>query len=449
MLEIVTPIPAPKRVRTTSELSTFLNCRRKYELRNVKRLRPTVTKRWSAFGTAFHRFDELYHSGESPEAAIAKVRSIFFGDDITNTEHENAWEGFVQIALGYANEYPVRPRSAAGDSWVEEVISGLRFRADLLEVPFKIPIFTPGGRRSAKAEYAGIFDGIVEDEDGGLWLYETKTAANLTEAFFDKLGFDRQVLRYVYAARLIFGSRKQVKGVLYSAVSKTAPRAPETRQDGSLSTAAVVTSPSLLAEALAAVRWLCVEKAGATREPDLQAVVEIWDLALAVTFVAHTLDVDTTEAWGALEKRAQALDEGKPREAAQKKVDKAKADQAKYRDLAETAAGRLFYARRFREIGNDVLEEVQWELYQLDRDVQLAEQEGRFYPNDRACDQMGGCEYRDLCLKGIHDGFVEQPVRHTELPPEGFLMPSNPRPIRSALADVLKALESDQQLEAE
>ncbi len=435
----VLPLNTAKRTRTTSEMSTFLTCRRKYQLRNVQHLRPKQSKGWALWGSAFHKLDELVHSGQSLVDALAQSRTVFYGNDGCSEQLTESWEGFVQVAAQYVEAHPTETINATGNVFgVRELHSGLRFYTDLLEVPFKVPIFTPGGRRSAHAEYAGIFDGIVEDANGSLWLYETKTAATLTEAFFDKLGFDRQTLRYVYAARQIFGDR--VKGVLYNAVCKVAARQPDVRQDGTLSTAAVIATPGLLKDALLqcldGIRERAGEKVGSCED-----VAMGWAILPATQYLAHVLNEDTEAAWGQLTHRVQCEPAGKAQEASMKRIEKAKADQAKYRDLMQSAERRLFHARRYREVDNETLEEIQWELYELDRDIHHAEQAGRFFPNDRACDQMGGCDFRDLCLKGKSDQYEEAPKRHVELPPEGFLTPTHPRPVRSALVGVLTMLQ--------
>jgi hypothetical protein len=428
---------ATKRVRTTTSLSTFLTCRRKFELRHIQRLRPIHPPSWSRFGSAFHRFDEAYHAGESVEAALTLARPVFFGDNPEDTQVDK-WDDFCTICHGYADAYPIlSDRDPKGCPFTRERNTGLVFRSELQETPFKVPVFTPKGRCSAQAEYSGVFDAIVEDASGDLWVFETKTVANLTEGFFDKLAIDRQALRYVYAARQIFGPR--VKGLIYNAVSKTAPRPPGRRQDGWMSTAAVVSSPMLVEEVLATCRREFLERQG---ESSVESLLTGGDIALAVAYLAHDLREEMASWWATLEGRAKA-EPAATGEKLLKLIAKAQQDQQKYRQILEANAKRLLISRRVRLVTDEELEEVQWELYQLDRDIHLAEQEGHFYPNDRSCDAMGGCEFREYCLKRNAQAYEVAANRHVELPEDGFLTPTNPRPVKSKLTALTELLRED------
>jgi hypothetical protein len=416
-------------------MSVFQTCRRKYALRTVHRLRPKVAPNWSRFGKAFHKFDEAYHSGLSTEEAIAKAREVFWEGIEDAGEAKETWEPFVQIVNHYSETYPVIHERVAGRAvLVREPLTRLTFFPELLEIPFRAVIYTPGGRKSHRAIYSGVLDGIVEDAERNLWVYETKTAANLTEAFFDKLGFDRQTLRYVYAGRQIFGPR--LKGVLYNVVSKSPARLPSKRQDGGLSTAPVVTTPAMFLQVLA-------ECAQALRPTgSFTTLIEIADsapISEAAAYFAHILNEDTTEAWIRLERRAEG-EPTKSRETLLKRVAKAKQDQEKYREQLVAAEKRLFQARRFRAVDDIELEEIQSELFELDQAMHEAEKNAWFWPNDRACDMFGGCEYREYCLKGNTQKYEEAPAVHVELPEEGFLTATNPRPIRSQLTNLAEFL---------
>ncbi len=70
----------------------------------------------------------------------------------------------------------------------------------------------------------GMFDGVFEDENGDLWLFETKTKSRIDEnALSDCLPLDRQVMLYLHALRVVYGGRR-VRGVLYNVIRRPSNR---------------------------------------------------------------------------------------------------------------------------------------------------------------------------------------------------------------------------------
>lgn len=69
----------------------------------------------------------------------------------------------------------------------------------------------------------GIFDGVFEDENGDLWLFETKTKGVIDEfEIQDGMHLDVQVMLYLYAIYRVYG--RWPKGVKYNVIRKPTVR---------------------------------------------------------------------------------------------------------------------------------------------------------------------------------------------------------------------------------
>lgn len=75
--------------------------------------------------------------------------------------------------------------------------------------------------------YHGKLDSIVEDERGGWWILDYKTAKAFDTA---KLSLDQQISRYCWAAEQSLDH--EIEGMLYIQASKSPPRAPKMTQKG-------------------------------------------------------------------------------------------------------------------------------------------------------------------------------------------------------------------------
>lgn len=90
----------------------------------------------------------------------------------------------------------------------EEVYGNTKLKMLQVTVPFAVKAFG--------VWLFGWFDGILEDEQGDLWIYEAKTMGNWNR--LNQLPMDKQISLYIYAARR---SGINVKGVMFDAILTT------------------------------------------------------------------------------------------------------------------------------------------------------------------------------------------------------------------------------------
>lgn len=99
-----------------------------------------------------------------------------------------------------------------------------------VEKQFSFKHFPKVGHSQDKRAYSipinGIFDGVFEDDNGDLWLFETKTKSQIDEfEIQDAMQLDVQVMLYLYAIKQVYG--RWPKGVKYNVIRKPIVRKKE------------------------------------------------------------------------------------------------------------------------------------------------------------------------------------------------------------------------------
>ena len=200
---------------TFSSLKTYLNCRKKYEFRVIKKLVPISDKSEALFfGSIWHNMMEIYHDpdgGDISEKFDAIKNAMRKALPNMNTDDKDM-QTFMRLDAmmqGYI------------DKWYDD------FRVLSVEHEFDQPIFHPAtSRKSRSFIMRGKVDGLVEMPDGDLYILEHKTADRIDGSYIEKLPMDFQTHLYaMYLSRMI---GRPIVGVLYNVIQKTKIR----RRDG-------------------------------------------------------------------------------------------------------------------------------------------------------------------------------------------------------------------------
>jgi len=179
---------------TYSLMAVAKDCPRKLYLRYVRCLDLKNKKPSLTLGSAVHKFVE---TGDIDQA-------LALYDDVLPQTPEQADRMAIDMATvqAIAEQYPrfYRP---------------LDIRP---EVKFRVPILNPDtGAKSRRFHLSGKADGIVLD-DGKWWLFELKTASQITETYIERLRLNLQITTYIYALQRQFGIH--FEGVIYRIIRK-------------------------------------------------------------------------------------------------------------------------------------------------------------------------------------------------------------------------------------
>lgn len=198
----VVPLTDGKRslpVITTSELRTFVSCKRKHRIQYRDLIRPIDRGHALAFGTAFHALREAIFNtwrvlpGDAGAAlsivlsTMAKLATAAPGE----TEHIDEYERVKLLEL--ARGYVLR--------WHKEPIEILA-----VEIGFEIPIVNPDtGRASQTFRLSGKVDAVVRDtRSQRVLVNELKTSSEDVApggAYWKRLRMDPQVSNYFEGVR--------------------------------------------------------------------------------------------------------------------------------------------------------------------------------------------------------------------------------------------------------
>lgn len=215
----------------TSERKTFRQCPTKWWYSYREGLSPTgrpATALW--FGTAVHEsLAEWYkpglRRGVRPATTFSKwidkfgSESVAAGkDDRGETVYEDAKTLGVSMLRKYVELY--------GKDQDKETLA--------IEQPFQIDILDKDGKYVVTA--VGTFDGVHYDNvDGGIYLWEHKTAAAIQTAFLaldDQAGTYYAVATQVLRAQGIIGPKDVINGILYNYLRKAKPDSRDKDQNG-------------------------------------------------------------------------------------------------------------------------------------------------------------------------------------------------------------------------
>lgn len=204
----------------TSERKDFKGCRQQWDFRSPNRmaLEPNNQARALLFGTAVHKGLEVYYDPDTWTAdrtAVEAMALLAFKNELPNTEFLTDDEYADELKLG----------AGMLRSYFEFAKVNDKFTPKFVEVKFEVEI--PGQDNF----YAGRIDMIVEDEFGGLWIVDHKTAARFDPEEF--LVMDEQVTSYCWAIQHKLGIK--IEGFIYNELRKDVAHKPDVLKNGTLS----------------------------------------------------------------------------------------------------------------------------------------------------------------------------------------------------------------------
>lgn len=193
---------------THSAMSSFRNCRKKYQYRYEMNLVPKTTKPALRLGTAVHKGLEEYYLGVDVESCIESAFGILTPQDTLGWGQEDFDRLAVQKAtaegmlLGYNKRFDDR---------------GL-YEQIMPEYEFCIPLINPEtGAPSKTFQHAGKLDGLFK-LNGQWFVGEFKTASQVGHDYLERLKLDTQITSYLAAAQLALGIK--IAGVIYKILKK-------------------------------------------------------------------------------------------------------------------------------------------------------------------------------------------------------------------------------------
>lgn len=254
---------APTHEIHTSEIRSFLGCRRRWNWAYREGIVPETSAKPLQFGTAFHVAMEAFYDPEtwnstSPEEKTQNALDAF----IKSCEEQRAnylrSTGQTKLLEAEGDDYTSRIDLGIGMlEWYGKEIHPKEdnwFKPVMVEIPFSVPIKDPNGQPlrcyappvfgklfisdepclrtcgqvheyGAEVTFDGRIDAIMEDiYNGGYFIWDHKSAAQIRRD--DRLLLlDPQVNGYTWAAYLELGI--DVRGFLYVEYRKDFPRPPE------------------------------------------------------------------------------------------------------------------------------------------------------------------------------------------------------------------------------
>ena len=187
-------------ILTTSQIQTWLDCRRYYKFCYVDLLKPIEISPALRIGSAVHYALRYHYLGKSDgvvrfyDNIITEHLATEIVPDIDNIETERCL--CSNMLNGYRNCY------ANEEIKVLETEQTIKSRFD------------------KNVWFAGKIDMIAE-LDGNKWLFEHKTTSNLGNGYFDKLALDSQITGYLYLA---IQKYPDICGIIYNVLRKPSIR---------------------------------------------------------------------------------------------------------------------------------------------------------------------------------------------------------------------------------
>jgi hypothetical protein len=193
-----------------SQIAVYKTCPRMYRFRYVDRLVPKVESEKLVLGKGGHRALQAYYSGQDAlatydawaEEQLARFSSVAWSDELAKIED--------QLSLG----------RKLITYYVEWARRNDGFRVLSAEQQFRVPVWSPKGKKVPGVWHAGTYDGIAEDVYGNLWLLEHKFYNYFPSE--TELRLNEQAGYYLLAAVQLFPDRA-VRGVIYTVIRKANP----------------------------------------------------------------------------------------------------------------------------------------------------------------------------------------------------------------------------------
>lgn len=190
-----------KKITTYSSWSMFRNCRKMYQFKYIKHIKPVKKERALAFGSVIHQALYYWHGNKNCLHVFNYLNNEYSNRN-NDPKQKKEWHLATAMLTGYAEKYAQEPFEIKGR-----------------ERPFKQPIINPAtGRMSPKYNIEGKVDGIIK-QDGEYYLLEHKTTSQIDGNYLDKLWTDFQIT--IYSKYIAQELNIPISGVLYNILCKT------------------------------------------------------------------------------------------------------------------------------------------------------------------------------------------------------------------------------------
>jgi len=281
-------------ILTNSELQAFRDCGYKWGLSYPRGLRPKVAPRALAFGSAVHSgLEAICRTMGSPDLVGLPTAELVdrLGpiSDVAISRAFGEWYK-ARLAQGLDDEALMAMAEEAEETqrtarWMarryidRNHLDWDNLVALAVEMPFKVPLRDRLGRASPHFAWAGVIDLVAYDRNvDDIVVYDHKTTKGAVDSVDRRVELDPQMAGYLHAVRELLrafpagwkipnhgavmlatealqrASRGEIGTgrVTYNVLRKKAPSEPKVNKDGSVSVAAVDTTPEMYAAALAA-----------------------------------------------------------------------------------------------------------------------------------------------------------------------------------------------------
>lgn len=197
---------------SNSKVKTWRRCPKQYEYKYVHKLQRKAKSLPLERGTWLHTMLQYHYDGEGWEAAHKELTRGFNNLFYEEREEFGDLPGETKrIMKNYLRHWNAEDkRIVVVDSELDEIMT------------------LPNG-----LEFNFIIDLIVEDQDGGLWLWDHKTVKDFMDADFHLL--DAQLTRYYWCAEHM--GYTPLRGVVFNELRTKAPTIPQLLKKGGLSKA--------------------------------------------------------------------------------------------------------------------------------------------------------------------------------------------------------------------
>jgi PD-(D/E)XK nuclease superfamily protein len=222
----------------TSERKSFRACRRRWDWLFREGYRPIQPIKPLEFGIAYHRALEIWYDPDlwdkgDREILMSHTIQTFKATCREQKERYLEEKDASVLEEDVEADYAERVRLGVGmlRYYCQEISPkyDIHWRPIAVELEFSVPIRYPNtgvhlqDTTGRKVNYAGRVDLLVEDDKGGLWVFDHKTAARLNTDNDEFLYLDDQITSYCWALKQL---GYPIRGFIYSEIKKGFPEPP-------------------------------------------------------------------------------------------------------------------------------------------------------------------------------------------------------------------------------
>lgn len=201
-----------------TQLKTWKRCRQKWYYRYVRGLIPKERVKKIELGNYGHALLEAYYKGEDLQQASEnywreQTKDMFQEEMI---EYQEVRDQAEQLVKRYIKHYQEK---------------GEEFKVLAVEEHFQVTI------PKSTTDLQGVFDLVVEDDTGELWLVDHKFTSIDLDKYEENLVLDEQANYYLWALAELLGDYRAVSGIIFNLIRTKLPTVPQVLKSGRLSKA--------------------------------------------------------------------------------------------------------------------------------------------------------------------------------------------------------------------